>query len=206
MSKGLDLAKKKSILSIWYACLIEGYTITLWDVDKCLHGETENLAEDQVMFINNMKAAYDFATDMFGTKNDLMLIREINKTVGKDMFHGNGELRTKDVSISGTSWKPAIPIEGVVREEIEKLNDIKDPEARGLSFFCYLIRNQIFIDGNKRVAQVVANKILLENGVGMILINDHIMTEFREVLIMWYETGNPEEMLRFLREKCLVKE
>jgi len=54
-------------------------------------------------------------------------------------------------------------------------------------YFCYAARTQIFIDGNKRVTQLIANKVLIENDIlnsVIILINPFLL-----VYIKLIETG-----------------
>lgn len=65
----------------------------------------------------------------------------------------NLEGRTIPVQIGGTSWKPEMPYTGVITESIRKIEEIGDIGLRALKYFCYIVRTQMFIDGNKRVAQ-----------------------------------------------------
>ena len=74
---------------------------------------------------------------------------------------------------------------------------------RALSYFCYITRTQLFIDGNKRVAQLMANKILIENGVGILSIPVDNVGEFKRLLIESYETGNSGSIKDFLKNKCI---
>ena len=48
----------------------------------------------------------------------------------------------------------------------------------------------MFIDGNKRVAMLFANKIMIDNGCGIISISQKNQPVFFEKLIKFYETGD----------------
>lgn len=46
-----------------------------------------------------------------------------------------------------------MPHAGII---IDTMAEIED---KALKYFCYIARTQMFIDGNKRVAQLMANKV-----------------------------------------------
>ncbi len=52
----------------------------------------------------------------------------------------------------------------------------------------------MFIDGNKRVAMLFANKIIIDNGCGIITISQENQTIFFEKLIKFYETGDNSDL------------
>lgn len=57
----------------------------------------------------------------------------------------------------------------------------------------------MFIDGNKRVAQLMANKVLIENNVGNFQISIESLEDFKELLLRFYETGNDTELIGFMK-------
>ena len=61
----------------------------------------------------------------------------------------------------------------------------------------------MFIDGNKRVAQLMANKVLIEHNIGIFQIPIEKLEEFKGMLIEYYETGNDAEIIVFMREWCI---
>lgn len=54
----------------------------------------------------------------------------------------------------------------------------------------WIIIRQMFIDGNKRVAMLFVNKIMIDNECGIINIANELQKEFYEKLIKFYETGD----------------
>ena len=84
-----------------------------------------------------------------------------------------GKLRTTPVNIGGTNWKPQFPIESQIKGELEKL--LNQPEKTkteiAIEIMLWIMRRQMFIDGNKRVGMLFANKIMIENGCGIITIS-----------------------------------
>lgn len=65
------------------------------------------------------------------------------------------------------------------------------------------MRSQMFYDGNKRVAMLFANKIMIENGCGIIEIPVERQTEFYTLLIEYYETNNNEKIKEYIYNYCI---
>ena len=61
----------------------------------------------------------------------------------------------------------------------------------------------MFIDGNKRVAQLIANKTFIENGVGILQIPVDKVALFEKNLVNFYETGNNHNLKEFLASDCV---
>lgn len=80
-----------------------------------------------------------------------------------------------------------------------------DIETRALKFFCYVARTQLFIDSNKRVAQLIANKILIQNDIGIFQIPIEKLEDFKMLLIDFYETDHDEKLIEFMKSYCIKK-
>ena len=74
---------------------------------------------------------------------------------------------------------------------------------RCISLFCWIQRSQMFLDGNKRVAMLFANKIMIDNGCGIISISQENQTIFFEKLIKFYETGNNNDLKNWLYQTSI---
>ena len=69
-----------------------------------------------------------------------------------------------------------------------------------LDLFCYIQRCQMFLDGNKRVANLVANKEMIKNGQGIIAVPVEEIGNYLTKLINYYETGDNEDLKKWLYE------
>ena len=58
-------------------------------------------------------------------------------------------------------------------------------------------------DGNKRTSLTLANKILLQAGVGVLTIRDQNMEQFNEALLNYYNTAAAEPLKVFLYENAI---
>ena len=67
----------------------------------------------------------------------------------------------------------------------------------------WIMRKQMFIDGNKRVAMLFANKIMIDNGCGIITISQENQSDFYEKLIHFYEIGEKEDLKKWIYETSI---
>lgn len=67
----------------------------------------------------------------------------------------------------------------------------------------WIMRNQIFKDGNKRVATMIANKVLIENGCGIVSVPVELDGTFKNMLVNYYETNNITDLKQWLYDNCI---
>ncbi len=67
----------------------------------------------------------------------------------------------------------------------------------------YGMRKQLFWDGNKRTSTIVANKIMIQNGKGIIKVPDNKLEQFNELLSDYYTTNNMDTIKQFIYENCI---
>lgn len=201
----IEMAKRLLVDSIWKSANLEGLGTTFPKTEAILANAPTTTRTEEVLFIINMKRAWQFLLDNLAYGDSLMLLREYNKVVGELLFSYAGEIRTIPVRIGGTSWEPEMPHTGIIIENIERIGQIEDIETRALKFFCYVVRIQMFIDGNKRVAQLIANKILIQNDIGIFQIPIEQLEEFRMLLIDFYETAQDEKIMEFMKNYCIQR-
>lgn len=69
--------------------------------------------------------------------------------------------------------------------------------------FCWGARGQFFWDGNKSTSLLLANKLLLEAGAGILTIAEKNMEQFNALLVGFYATGESQFLLEFLYENAI---
>ena len=67
----------------------------------------------------------------------------------------------------------------------------------------YGMRAQLFWDGNKRTSTICANKIMIENGAGIIKVPDNKLEEFTMLLSEFYSTNNNSKIKQFIFDNCI---
>lgn len=200
----ISLGKRQLVDSIWKSAGIEGLGTTFPNTERILENLPVETRRDEVLFIINMKHAWEFLFNNIERPNSLSFIRELNKICMEGLLYDAGNLRTLPVSIGGTSWVPERPQEGVVLNELDRINHMQDKLDSALEMFCYIARTQMFLDGNKRVAQLMCNKVMMENDIGILSVPYDKIGEFKEKLVKFYESGNYITMKSFLSDNCLL--
>lgn len=201
----IAMAKRLLIDSIWKSANLEGLGTTFPKTEAILANAPTETKTEEVLFVVNMKRAWQFLLSNLDYPTNIMLLREYNRVAGELLFPNNGEIRTFPVQIGGTSWEPELPNTACIITALEEIGKIPDVEQRALKYFCYVARAQMFADGNKRVAQLIANKVLIENNIGIFQIPIEKLESFRALLIEFYESGSDEKIISFMTEHCIKR-
>lgn len=105
------------------------------------------------------------------------------------------------MKIGGISYIPPVPIEVVVKEDIERIIATNEnPVDVALELALYVMKTQIFNDGNKRTAIIFANHYLISHGVGLLVVPEGLVPNFKKLLVDYYE-GVDLDASRYLCEK-----
>lgn len=199
----IGMAKRLLVDSIWKSANLEGLGTTFPKTEAILANAPTTTKTEEVLFVINMKRAWQFLLDNLNYTNYLALLGEYNKIVGELLFSYAGEIRTFPIQIGGTTWEPEMPNTGIIINKIEELEHIEDVELKALKYFCYVARTQMFADGNKRVAQLIANKVLIENNIGIFQIPIERLEDFKTLLTDFYESDNDEKIIQFMVKYCI---
>ncbi len=65
------------------------------------------------------------------------------------------------------------------------------------------MKSQLFWDGNKLNSMLAANKIMIENGCGIISVPNEYLEQFNEVLCDYYTNDTLEQAKQFVYEYCI---
>ena len=202
------IAKRNIVDYIWKSANLEGIDVTYSETQAIYDGGVVNgLTVDKIIAINNLKYAWQFILENEGIEYDYKALCQIHKlTCDKLVLDQNlGRIRTTPVNIGGTNWKPQFPIESQIKEELERL--LNQPEKTkteiAIEIMLWVMRRQMFIDGNKRVGMLFANKIMIDNGCGIITISQENQPTFFEKLIKFYETGDNTDLKQWIYETSI---
>ena len=135
------------------------------------------------MKIVNLKNAWKFILNknIILSDTNFALLCEINKMVEEGFYYSAGKVRNVPVTIGGTTWKPELPIESSIKEELEEIFNKKIEDVdRAIELLLYIMKKQVFIDGNKRTSVIYSNHYLISKGKGIIAIPAELTEEFKE--------------------------
>ena len=189
---------------IYMASKIEGLNLTKEEVINILDGvNVPNVKIDEINTILNLKGAWKFILDNINEEVSLNFILKVNSYVSRNESLSWGTLRTGNVGISNADYIPKIPEEKEVLREIDNILAIPDITLRSIKYMLYGMRSQLFWDGNKRTSMIIANKIMIMNGKGIILVKDENLLEFNKLLTDYYNRGEDTKIIEFLYNKCI---
>ena len=192
------------VSNIYNSARLEGINTTYPDTKTILEGvNVPSLRLDEINCILNLRDAWNFTLSNIDTDITLDFICKVNSFVSRNESLEWGVLRTGKVGINGVDYIPDIPNREDVITNINEILKEENITSRSLNLMLYLMRSQIFWDGNKRTAILVANKLLISNGCGIISVKEDDINEFNKLLTEYYNTGNKDKIIPFLYDKCI---
>ena len=191
-------------LIIYNSARLEGINTTYPDTKTILEGvNVPNLKLDEINCILNLRDAWNYTLSNIDEVVDLDFICKINSFVSRNESLEWGVLRTGKVGINGIDYIPEIPQKDIITKNIKEILKQGSITENALNLMLYLMRSQIFWDGNKRTSMIIANKILISNGCGIITIKEEDIREFNTLITEYYNTNNKNKIIKFLYEKCI---
>ena len=183
--QNIFLAKKTFTELVFNTAYIEGCNVTFPQTQTIIDGAVINgVSVDDIQTVLNLRDGWKFIIHSVDTPLTLAYICKVNEYVSRNESLEWGVLR-KDVI-----------------KEIDRINAINTPVERALEYFAYACKQQLFWDGNKRTSTMVASKILIENGEGILTIGKDHAEEFNRTLNHWY-LNNEVQPLKDCLKKCI---
>ena len=202
--QNLFLAKKVLVSNIYNSARLEGINTTYPDTKTILEGvNVPTLKLDEINCILNLRDAWNYVLTNIDNEINLDFICKVNSYVSRNESLEWGVLRNGKVGINGVDYIPDIPIKEAVINNINKILQEENVTEKAIDLMLYLMRSQVFWDGNKRTSMIIANKMLIENGCGVITVKEENINEFNILLTQYYNTNNKNKIVEFLYEKCI---
>ena len=204
LEQNIFLAKRNLVDNIYANARMEGLNITFPETKTILEGvNVPNLKIDEIQCILNLRDAWKYLINNIHADFNLDFICKINELVARNESIAWGILRQGGVQITGTDYIPEIPDEEDVKKQINNILQIENATERAIDYMLYGMRSQLFWDGNKRTSTICANKIMIENGCGIIKVPDNKLKDFTILLSEFYSTNNKEKIKQFIFDNCI---
>lgn len=205
--ENLDFARANMKTSIYDQAVLEGVGTTFPQTEEIIeNGIVNGVKAGDVLKILNLKHAWEFILDqgVIQSKSNFYMLSHIAKLVNEGIYVNGGKVRGVPVTIGGSTYVPPIPIESVVMERIDEiLSKDQEPVDTAIELCLYVMKTQIFIDGNKRASIIYANHYLIGKGQGILVIPSGDVSEFKKLLVHFYEGEDATIISGFLKNKCL---
>ena len=204
--RNIEFARANMKMSIYEQAVLEGVSTTFPQTEDIIEGGVVNgMTVQDVQKVLNLKHAWEFILDqdVLSFPSNLDILQHIGKLINEGFFTDGGAIRSVPVRIGGTTYTPPIPFESTVREGLDAiLNADDDPAIIGIRLCLYIMKTQVFQDGNKRASVIFANHYLISKGAGLLVIPEGDVPQFRELLVAYYEGDRVDEMMDFMRTKA----
>ena len=202
--QNIFLAKRNIVDNIYSNARMEGINITFPQTKTILEGvNVPNLKIDEIQVVLNLRDAWQYVLNNIDKDFNLEFICKINEFVARNESIEWGALRTGKVEVTGTNYIPEIPNKTDVENRINDILKIENTTERAIEYMLYGIKAQLFWDGNKRTSIIAANKIMIENGAGIIKVPDNKLEEFNVLLSDYYTKDNKEAIKQFIFDNCI---
>ena len=204
--QNLFLAKKKWDENVYCGMKMENRAVTFPQTQTILNGvNVPNVQLDDIQAILNMRDAWKFLLSTVSEPVTFDYWCKLNEYIARNEALEWGKLRTGSVGISGTDYEPPVPDKDKTVAELKAiLTDADDSTTdKALAAFTWGARGQFFWDGNKRTSLMLANKILILGGAGIMTITDKYMEQFNGLLLDFYNTGESEALKKFLYDNAI---
>lgn len=202
----LDFARANMKANIYDQAVLEGVATTYPQTETIIeNGIVSGMTATDVQKILNLKHAWEFILDkdVLSYPTDYHILCHIAKLVNEGFYSDGGRIRGVPLTIGGTSYVPPLPIETIVKENIEAiLKEGTDVVDTAIQLCLYCMKTQIFNDGNKRASVIFANHYMISKGQGLIVIPESHVPEFKRLLVAYYEDRDNGKIVAFMRSKC----
>ena len=198
-------AKRKLVDNIYKSANLEGIAVTFADTYSFMNNvNTGKISIDDMLKLKGLKDAWEYVLNTIDEELTIDYIKKVHFEICKGQnITPLGNFRDRVVGITGTSWRPKLPEECNYTKDLQEILNSPHKLEKCINLFCYLQRSQMFIDGNKRVANLIANKEMIRNGQGIISIPVDKIGDYLTRLIKYYETNNNKELTEWIYNNCI---
>ena len=204
----ISLARRNMTDSIYKQAMLEGVATTYSDTETIINGgKVNNMTVSDIGKVVNLKRAWEFilSNGVISYPTNYVVLCEINQIVEDGFSLFAGRLRSVPVSIGGSSYIPPLPIENIIKEELQNIlcSDLSIID-KTIELLLFVSKKQLFLDGNKRTAVIFANHFLISNAGGIIIIPVEKIDIYKKLLIEYYESKN-DDIKDFLKNECIIR-
>ena len=202
----IDFARANVKTLIYDQAVLEGISTTFPQTETILeNGEVHGVKASDVQKILNLKHAWEFIVDpdVVASPCNYYLLSHIAQIINEGFYDNGGSVRGVPVTIGGSTYVPPLPIEIDIKERImDIIQSEMDLIDIAIELTLYCMKTQIFIDGNKRASIIFANHFMIQHGLGLLVVPESIVSEFKALLVAYYEGRDEAAIKNFLKEKC----
>ena len=198
-------AKRKLIDNLYKSANLEGIAVTFADTVAFVNNvNTGKISVDDMLKLKGLKDAWEYVLNTIDEELTIDYIKKIHFEVCKGQnIEPLGNFRDRGVGITGTSYRPKLPSECNYDKELNDIMKVEDSLDKSITLFLWIQRSQMFLDANKRVANLVENKEMIKNGLGILAVPVEKIGEYFTILIEFYETNDYTNIKKWIYDNCI---
>jgi len=185
---GIDLS--------WKSSQIEGNTYSLLETERLLKEKltAKGKSKEEAIMLLNHKDALDFvvANPDYMQQLTISRIEDIHRLLVKEL-DVDFNIRSRQVGITGTNYRPLgnqFQIREALQQTCDLINSRQNVFEKALFALVLLSYIQAFNDGNKRIARITSNALLIANGYCPISFRTVDSIDYKKAMLIFYEQNN----------------
>lgn len=175
----------------------EGLTTTLPQTQTIIDGmSVEGVPIDDINIIVQLKRGWQYIINS-DEPLDMKFLQNINKIVARDESLDPGNFRTGNGNVATDKGEFIPELFNFDKESVyltKILQSNRSATDKSLTLMYHMMRGQWFWDGNKRTATLAANKLMIDNGAGLINVPVNKWEKWNELISNYYYSGNMTEL------------
>ena len=209
VAMNIDFARRNLVDSIYKQSVLEGVATTYSDTETLVNGgKVNDMTASDVDKVVNLKRAWEFimSVDLANYPTNYAVLCQINQIVEDGFSLTAGRIRSVPVTIGGSSYIPPIPFEDQIKQGLSDILSKEEGIDLAIDLVLFVMKKQLFLDGNKRTAIIFANHYLITHALGLLVIPAELVSEYKKILVSYYEDENKKGVISdFLKNKCWIK-
>lgn len=205
----IDLARRYLVDSVFKQAMLEGVATTYSNIETIINGgKVKDITASDINKVINLKRAWEFimSVDLANYPTNYAVLCQINQIVQDGFSLTAGKIRSVPVVIGGSTYIPPIPFEDQIKQELNDLLNNEEGIDLAIDLVLYVMKKQLFLDGNKRTAVIFSNHYLISHALGLLVVPADKVDEYKKVLVSYYEDESKKpEIVAFLKAKCWIK-
>lgn len=207
--QNIKFARRNFVHLIHGESRMQGLTTTIPQTKTIIEGYgVSGVSLDDTSVIVQLKRAWNYILQS-GMLLNVLMLNHINKLVALYDSLQPGQMRTGKISVDLADGNSVtldrIPLEKIAVYLNNLLNNVNSDNATdtALSLATYIIKNQLYWDGNKRTALLAANKIMITYGVGLLDIPIEKTEEWNNITVDLFKSGNDQNFKTWLYHNAI---
>lgn len=165
IEENIWIAKRLLVDSVYTSANLEGIAVTFAQTQDILNNvNVSHLTPKDINKVCCLRDAWEYMIEHIHDELNMGYLMNIHELIARfDVPYSYlGRVRTDDVIISGTNWRPEVHSVEYYHKGLMELQDNPNVTDRAIRTGLWLMRCQVFKDGNKRIGSFAINKILIE--------------------------------------------